>query len=197
MSKFINPFSDAGFKRLFGQETCKPVLIGFLNALLEGEQHIVSLDYRDKEQLGIRNDKLRFIYLQLPLFQKQPEDCETLFEKIIYTLKDMDILHRRPDLFSGPIFSKIASISDVASLTKEERERYDIYLRQYRDTIAVLEGQYEEGMAEGMEKGMAEGMEKGKKEGLLIAARQMRLLGVSDANIIEHLGLTSADMAQL
>lgn len=37
MSKFINPFTDIGFKRIFGQEVSKPVLITFLNSLLEGD----------------------------------------------------------------------------------------------------------------------------------------------------------------
>ena len=33
MSKFINPFTDVGFKRIFGQEINKDLLIDFLNAL--------------------------------------------------------------------------------------------------------------------------------------------------------------------
>ena len=52
MAKFINPFTDIGFKRIFGQEISKPVLIAFLNALLDGERKIVDLQYLDKEQPG-------------------------------------------------------------------------------------------------------------------------------------------------
>ena len=37
MGKFINPFSDWGFKHIFGQEMTKDLLIQFLNDLLEGE----------------------------------------------------------------------------------------------------------------------------------------------------------------
>ncbi|MBQ6955567.1 MAG: PD-(D/E)XK nuclease family transposase, partial [Bacteroidales bacterium] len=39
MSKFINPFTDVGFKRIFGQEMSKDLLIDFLNSLMEGERH--------------------------------------------------------------------------------------------------------------------------------------------------------------
>ena len=53
MGKFINPFTDMGFKRIFGQEMSKPVLIAFLNSLLEGERHILDVKFLDKEQLGI------------------------------------------------------------------------------------------------------------------------------------------------
>ena len=52
MAKFINPFTDLGFKRIFGQEVSKPVLIAFLNSLLEGEHHILDLKFLDKEQPG-------------------------------------------------------------------------------------------------------------------------------------------------
>ncbi|MBO6187096.1 MAG: PD-(D/E)XK nuclease family transposase, partial [Prevotella sp.] len=51
--KFINPFTDIGFKRIFGQEISKPVLIAFLNALLSDERTIVDVRFLDKEQLGI------------------------------------------------------------------------------------------------------------------------------------------------
>ena len=36
MAKYINPFTDWGFKRLFGQEFSKDLLISFLNDLFEG-----------------------------------------------------------------------------------------------------------------------------------------------------------------
>lgn len=51
MAKFINPFTDVGFKRIFGQEVNKEILISFLNALLEGERYITDLEFIDKEKL--------------------------------------------------------------------------------------------------------------------------------------------------
>jgi predicted transposase/invertase (TIGR01784 family) len=62
MAKFINPFTDIGFKRIFGQEVSKPVLIAFLNCLLEGEHHIVDLKFLDKEQPGDSVDDKSLIY---------------------------------------------------------------------------------------------------------------------------------------
>ena len=50
MAQFINPFTDIGFKRIFGQEISKPLLLDFLNNLLAGEEHIVNLSFLDKEQ---------------------------------------------------------------------------------------------------------------------------------------------------
>lgn len=62
MSKFINPFTDIGFKRIFGQEVSKPVLIAFLNALLVGERSITDVKFLDKEQLGLSDGDRSLIY---------------------------------------------------------------------------------------------------------------------------------------
>ena len=62
MAKFINPFTDVGFKRIFGQDVSKPVLLTFLNCLLEGEHHIVDLKFLDKEQPGDSVDDKSLIY---------------------------------------------------------------------------------------------------------------------------------------
>ena len=51
MGKYINPFTDWGFKRLFGQELSKDLLISFLNDLLEDELHVKDVTFKDKEQL--------------------------------------------------------------------------------------------------------------------------------------------------
>ena len=50
MAKFINPFTDIGFKRIFGQEISKPLIIDFLNSLLLGEERITNITFLDKEQ---------------------------------------------------------------------------------------------------------------------------------------------------
>lgn len=52
-SKYVNFFTDFAFKRLFGSEVSKPILLDFLNELLYQEQgRIVSLTYLKNEQLG-------------------------------------------------------------------------------------------------------------------------------------------------
>lgn len=51
--KYINPFTDFGFKRLFGEEPNKDLLLDFLNELLkESEGRIVDLNYMKTEHLG-------------------------------------------------------------------------------------------------------------------------------------------------
>ena len=290
MGKFINPFTDIGFKRIFGQEISKPVLIAFLNALLAEERNIVDVQFLDKEQPGesaddksliydvycklengdhiivemqnksqpyfknrsvyyvarsisrqgepgpewrydvkavyliallnfkredisnefrtdvalmdmkrktLFSDKVRLVYLQLPFFTKELDECETLFEKLIFVLKHMDVLQRMPWLAQDAVFQKLASIADVASLTKQERLAYDENLRKYRDTIAVMEGQYLEGMEKGMEKGRAEGRTEGRAEGVLATARKMKTKGFSLEDIADVTGLSPEEINTL
>ena len=51
MGKFINPFTDFGFKHIFGREMDKDILIEFLNDLLEGEHTIMDLRIMNNERL--------------------------------------------------------------------------------------------------------------------------------------------------
>ena len=62
MAKFINPFTDIGFKRIFGQEISKPLIIDFLNSLMEGEEHIEDITFLDKEQPALYEDDRSLIY---------------------------------------------------------------------------------------------------------------------------------------
>ena len=278
MSKFINPFTDVGFKRIFGQEISKPVLLVFLNSLLEGERKIIDLKFLDKEQLGLESgdrsliydiycetetgehiivemqnkyqpyfkersiyytarsiveqgergsqwkydikavylvaflnfrisdiskgfrtdvalmdmkertlfsDKVRLVYLQLPYFTKEADECETIFEKIIYTLKHMDILQRMPWMAQNAVFKRLSEIAEVASLNSEERRKYDESLRAYRDTIAVMEGQFVQGEL------------KGRAEGILSIARKMKQKGKPVSEIAEMTDLSPDEIEKL
>ena len=50
MGAFINPFTDYGFKLIFGREESKDILIEFLNDLLQGERVITDIRYLNNEQ---------------------------------------------------------------------------------------------------------------------------------------------------
>ncbi|MCL1943029.1 MAG: Rpn family recombination-promoting nuclease/putative transposase [Candidatus Azobacteroides sp.] len=61
--KYIDPFTDFGFKRLFGEDCNKELLLDFLNELLhKKEGKIVSLTYLKSEQLGRSEEDRRAIF---------------------------------------------------------------------------------------------------------------------------------------
>jgi predicted transposase/invertase (TIGR01784 family) len=52
MAKYINPYTDFGFKKLFGEEGNKDLLIDFLNQLLPAHHQIKNLKFRNPENLA-------------------------------------------------------------------------------------------------------------------------------------------------
>lgn len=51
MSKYINPYTDFGFKKLFGEEANKDLLIDFLNQILPDYHQINELSFRNSENI--------------------------------------------------------------------------------------------------------------------------------------------------
>jgi predicted transposase/invertase (TIGR01784 family) len=52
VSKYVNPYTDFGFKKLFGEEGCKDLLIDFLNQLLPENHQIKELSFKNSENLS-------------------------------------------------------------------------------------------------------------------------------------------------
>jgi predicted transposase/invertase (TIGR01784 family) len=61
-AKYLNPFTDFGFKKIFGEEASKPLLLDFLNALLPISDKIVDLTFKNNEQLGQTDLDRKAIY---------------------------------------------------------------------------------------------------------------------------------------
>lgn len=244
--KYINPFTDYGFKRLFGEEPNKDLLMDFLNELLREEQgQIVELTYLKNENLSttefnrkavfdlyctndkgekfivelqktkqkffkdrtlyystfpIREqakrgsewdfelkkvytiaildfifdedknqpdkfrydvklsdietnkvfyDKLMFIYLEMPKFNKTESQLKTRFDKWLYVLKNLHKLDRVPDNLRETIFLKLFETAEIARFTPEEYQYYEDSLKYYRDIKNSLDTAREEGRVEG------------------------------------------------
>ncbi len=61
--RYLNPFTDFGFKKLFGEEANKTYLIDFLNTLLDGEQSsIAELQFMKNEHIGRQETDRRAIF---------------------------------------------------------------------------------------------------------------------------------------
>lgn len=61
-AKYINPYTDFGFKKIFGEEASKPQLIDFLNALLPEKHKIVDLTFKNTEHLGLTDSDRKAVY---------------------------------------------------------------------------------------------------------------------------------------
>ena len=150
------------------------------------------------EKTGKRlSDKMHFTFLQLPVFQKEEDECENDFERWIYILNNMETFQRMPFLAQNAVFRKLAEISDISALSKEEHKKYDESIKRYRDTMAVINYAAKEGEAKGHAKGLAEGLAKGEVKGKAKVALKLLKLGISIENIAASTDFTEEELAKL
>ena len=285
IEKYINPFTDYGFKKLFGEEVNKDLLLDFLNELLKGEMgEIKELSFLKTEQLGITQldrkaifdlycenekgekfivelqktkqnffkdrtlyystfpiieqarridwdfelkavytiaildfvfdadkhepekfrydvkltdiethhvfyDKLTFIYLEMPKFNKKVEELETRFEKWLYVIRNLNKLDRVPDKLREKSFEKLFEAAEISKFTIAQAQSYEDSLKHYRDLKNSLDTAREEGFTEGEE--------RGKREGKLEVARKLLKRGLPIKDISELTGLTENEIREM
>lgn len=61
-AKYVNPLTDFGFKKIFGEEPNKDILISFLNELIPSSHTIEDLQYSRNERLGGSEPDRKAIY---------------------------------------------------------------------------------------------------------------------------------------
>ena len=61
------------------------------------------------------------------------------------------------------VFEKLEKIVDIASLSKEERMKYDESIKVYRDNLATISFAKNQGKEEGLKEGIEKGLERRKK----------------------------------
>ena len=60
--RYVNFYTDFAFKKLFGTEINKDLLISFLNALLQGREEIKNISYLNTEHLGTQEYDRRAVF---------------------------------------------------------------------------------------------------------------------------------------
>jgi predicted transposase/invertase (TIGR01784 family) len=164
--------------------------IGILDFIMDDQQHEVIYHAQLKDQLNrVFYDKLTFIYLVLPRFNKTPEQLNTLQDKWLYVFKHLHELDAIPSTLSEEIFHRTFAIAQLSQFSPEERKAYEDSIKYYRDLknsmdTARIEG-LQEGLQEGLEKGEQLGIEKEKRE----VAKRMLAKGLEASLVAELTGL--------
>ena len=172
-------------------------------------------------------EKMRVVFLQLPLFEKKEPECMDIFDCWIYVLNNMERLKEIPFLDKYPVFRKLAAIGDLQKLTPEERDYYEEDVKIMRDLYAtdkwekekrrmereaarkeleeatkkaLTEGRAKgraEGKAEGRAEGRAEGKAEGRAEGMLEVAKNLLSMDIPILQIMQATGLTQEQIKGL
>lgn len=267
--RYVNLLTDFGFKRVFGSEPNKRLLVDFLNTLLPEHHHVQNLSYSSSEHQGkseldrkaifdiycqgnqderfiveiqkakqnyfkdrsvyyssfpiqeqalkgewnyrldpvysigildfvfddhkqeatyiheveLKNqhcqvfyDKLKYIYIELPKFNKALAELETHQDKWLYLLRHLPELEGPPSPFQDPVFLELFEIAEIANFTPAEQETYERSLKYYRDLNNVVDSSKEVGIEigrqEGIEIGREEGIGIGREEGIGIGREE-------------------------
>ena len=142
---------------------------------------LVLTDLQTRQRVS---DRMRIVYLQLPLFDKRTEaECMDIFDCWIYIVKNMNMFEQMPFSEKYPVFRKLAEIGDLRKLSREELELYDEDIKNMRDIYATRKFDEKRGMEKGMAKGMEIGMAKGMEKEKLATAHRLLSMGLSDEQV--------------
>ena len=142
---------------------------------------LVLTDLQTRQRVS---DRMRIVYLQLPLFDKHTEaECMDIFDCWIYIVKNMNMFEQMPFSEKYPVFRKLAEIGDLRKLSREELELYDEDIKNMRDIYATRKFDEKRGMEKGMAKGMEKGMAKGMAKEKIATARRLLSMGLSDEQV--------------
>ena len=287
MSKYINPYTDFGFKKLFGTEANKDILIDFLNELVNKEHKIKDLTFKNTETFGalaedrkaifdiycetengekiiiemqkakinffkdravfyttfpikeqaekgkwdfklkpvyciaildfefdkktanndylnkvsLKNqyceefyDKLKYIFIEMPRFNKKESELTTHFEKWLYFIKNLVDFEDIPSVLKEPVFEKGFETARVSALDKPQYKEYEQSLLQYWDMTSAIDTAFDDGEKKGFEKGIQKGIQKGAKAEKLQIAKNLLKNNVDIEIIIQSTGLTQTEI---
>ena len=62
ISKYFNPYTDFGFKKLFGEEASKDLLVDFLNQLLPPQHQIAELSFKNTENMSATVERRKSVF---------------------------------------------------------------------------------------------------------------------------------------
>jgi len=136
----------------------------------------------EQETGNVFSDKLNFIYIEMPKFNKTESELETHFDKWLFAIKNLYRLDAIPGSLREQIFERFFEIAEIARMDPEERTRYESSLKYYRDMKNVIDTAKGEGWETGHAQGEAKGIVKGRQEELredILEALEIRFHAVS------------------
>ena len=200
-AKYIDLMVDWSFKRVFGTEVNKDILIEFLKVVFP-QFAITDITYIPTEHryqlletktLKRMTDKLEFVFVEVSKFDKSEDELETDLDKWLYLLKNMSTLLERPAALRDRVFGRLFDVAEYARLDDEERKNYVIAMNTARDTYNQIDYALNKGIGIGREEGIEIGREKKAYE----IARNLLEMKLDIDSISKATGLTKEEVAKL
>ena len=147
-------------------------------------------------------DKLTYIYLEMPKFNKVVDDLSGFTDCWLYIIKNLAKLDEKPKALRDRVFERFFKVAEIANFTTQQRTAYEASLksmRDYNNTITSAEDKgiqkgLEQGRAEGRAEGLAEGINEGARNKSFEIARNMLKLGLPISDVAAVTGLSEDDL---
>lgn len=178
----------------------KPVyVVSILNFSLKHDAGTVLEDglvsryeIRERSCGEVMTDALHFVYLELGRMTygaEHPECCQTVLEKLAFSLKYMRELRQRPDEMLEDIFKRLFDAAELAAMDAVKRKQIDKLMTTKIDIVAGKINSYVEGRESGLAEGARITVEKN--------ARAFLKLGVPPETVAQGTGLPLEDVYNL
>lgn len=138
-------------------------------------------------------DKLEFIYVEIAKFNKSLEELETLYDKWLFTLKNLYKLNGRPKELRDKVFDRLFQEAEIAKFTQKELREYEASMKAYNDILNSIDTAKEEAKEEGKK----EGREEGRKLERIKNAKSFLAMGLSPEQVSQGTGLTIEEVKRL
>ncbi len=169
----------------------KVYFIGILNFnIFENENYISRHLIINQETKSQDLDDFEFSFIELPKFNKELQNLESILDKWIYFIKNVSNLDMIPSEYKNiEEFKEAFNIATQTTWDKKELEIYDYIALKEFDEINALRTAKKKGIEEGIQKGREEGMQKGRDEEKISIAQNAINQGLDDNTIFLLTGL--------
>lgn len=147
------------------------------NAQAKKNPYISTYRYVDIETGEELSNSTNLVFIDLHSFNKKEEECESLEDIWMYSIKNMHSLLVCPEKFKGTEIEDLYTKSELAKMTIEQRLKYEEDIMTRNDILNSISEQLEDARKEAKERGIKEGLEEGRAEGRAKGRAEGRALG--------------------
>jgi predicted transposase/invertase (TIGR01784 family) len=113
-------------------------------ALLTTAEEVFEDDYLHEVELKDQRNrpfyrKLKYLFIEMPRFEKTEAELTSRFEKWIYFLKNLEDFNEIPSILNEPIFHEAFEVARVANFDKKELNEYHESYKNYNDLNNVID----------------------------------------------------------
>ncbi len=157
-------------------------------------EYVATYRYCDIETGNELDDGTNLVFIDLAGFVKSIDECQSLEDLWLYSIKNMSRQSTCPDAIAGTEIEPLFKMAELAKMTKEQRISLEVSIMSRNDMLNSMRETIEEAVKVATEKAREEASKeaaaRGHAEGRAEVINAMLLAGVTPELISSALGLS-------